>query len=130
MRFTLDLHLSRSDLESMGRLECYAARHISAVNDIMSWEKEVKAAGSTHHEGSVLCTAVKVVMDETGVGEEAAKKMLWLVTREWERVFDGIVKEKLGSGCSQAVKDYLQGLEYQLSGNELWSLTTLRYRDV
>lgn len=82
MRFTLDLHLSSSDLESMDRLECYAARHISDVNDIMSWEQEVKASESMDHEGSTLCTAVKVVMDETGVGVEAAKKMLWIVTRE------------------------------------------------
>lgn len=113
----------------MDRLECFAARHIAAVNDIMSWEKEVRASKATCHEGSVLCTAVKVVMEEMDVGIEAAKKMLWLVTREWERVFDGIVKEKLDAGCGQVVKEYIQGLEYQLSGNESWSVTTLRYKN-
>ena len=130
MRFSLDLHLSPSELHSMDRLERYCARHISAVNDIMSWEKEVKASQSGHQEGAILCTAVKVVMDESGIDVEAAKKVLWIVTREWEGVFDGIVSERLEAGCRQAVKDYMQGLEFQMSGNELWSTTTLRYHDL
>ena len=130
MRFSMDLHLSPAELRYMNRLERYCARHISAVNDITSWEKEVEASQSGHHEGSVLCSAVKVVMEETGVGVEPAKKMLWLMTREWEEVFNGIVRERLEAGCGQAVKDYMQGLEYQMSGNERWSLTTLRYHDL
>lgn len=76
----------------------------------------------------MLCSAVKVVMEETGVGVEAAKRMLWLMTREWEGVFDGMAKERLEAGCGQVVMDYMKGLEHQMSGNELWSLTTLRYR--
>ncbi|KAL8699839.1 MAG: hypothetical protein Q9201_005771 [Fulgogasparrea decipioides] len=130
MRFSLDLHLSPSELRWMDRLERYCARHISAVNDIMSWEKELKASQSIHHEGSVLCTAVKVVMDETGVDVAAAKKMLWVVTREWEGVFEDLVKERLEAGCGQAVRYYMQGLEHQMSGNELWSSTTLRYNNL
>ncbi len=69
-------------------------------------------------------------MEETGVGVEAAKKMLWLMTREWEEVFNGIVRENLESECGQVVEDYMRGLEYQMSGNELWSLTTSRYHDL
>ena len=114
----------------MNRLERYCARHISAVNDILSWEKEYKASQLGHREGSVLCSAVKVVMDETGVGVEAAKRVLWLVTREWEGVFDGIVQDRLEAGCGQAVKEYMRGLECQMSGNEMWSLSTLRYHDL
>ena len=125
----MDLHLSRSELQSMGRLQRYCARHISAVNDITSWEKEVKASQSGHHEGAVLCSAVKVVMEELGVDVEPAKRMLWLLTREWEEIFSGIVREKSEAGCGHAVKDYMKGLEYQMSGNELWSLTTRRYSD-
>jgi aristolochene synthase len=130
MLFSMDLHLSSAELRSMKYLERYSARHISAVNDITSWEKEVKASGSGHHEGSVLCSAVKVAMEEIGVGVEPAKRMLWLMAREWEEVFNGIVRERLEAGCGQAVKDYMQGLEYQMSGNERWSLTTLRYHDL
>lgn len=82
MRFSMDLHLAPAELQSMSSLERYYARHISAVNDITSWEKEVKASKSSEAEGAVLCSAVKVVIDETGVEFGAAKKMLWLMTRE------------------------------------------------
>lgn len=47
------------------------------------------------------------------------------MVREWELVHDS-----LGEGLvcpSQTVRDYLRGLQYQMSGNELWSATTPRY---
>ncbi|MCJ1344096.1 hypothetical protein MMC31_002299 [Peltigera leucophlebia] len=132
MCFTLDLHLTPEESASMEILERYCARHISIVNDIMSWEKEVKAAQSGHHEGSVLCSAVKVLADETSLEPEAAKRILWYIARELERYFDGIVMKSLAApqGCSQMVKDYMRGLEHQMSGNETWSRTTLRYNDL
>lgn len=130
MRFSMELHLDPTELRSMSRLERYCARHISAVNDIQSWEKELITSEASDAEGVVLCSAVKVVMDETGVDTDAAKRMLWLVTREWEGVFEGIVRDMLEAGCGSAVKGYMQGLEYQMSGNEAWSLTTARYHDL
>ena len=45
-------------------------------------------------------------------------------------MFDGIVHDKLEAGCGQPVKEYMQGLECQMSGNELWSSTTLRYHNL
>lgn len=98
----------------------------------MSWEKEVIAAQSGHHEGSVLCSAVKVLADETSLEPEAAKRILWYIARELERYFDGIVMERFAApqGCSQMVKDYMRGLEHQMSGNETWSRATLRYNDL
>ena len=68
-------------------------------------------------------------MDETDCSTEAAKKMLWLITREWEDVFDGIRKRKIEEGCGATAVQYMQGLENQMSGNEIWSLTTMRYSD-
>ncbi|CAL8580509.1 hypothetical protein XPA_006230 [Xanthoria parietina] len=131
MCFTMSLRPNAAELESLGRLERYCGRHISAVNDILSWEKEVRAAeASDGAEGAVLCSAVKVVMEETGVGVEAAKRVLWQVTREWEGVFEGLVGEMLRAGCGAAVRGYMQGLEYQMSGNEAWSLSTARYHDL
>lgn len=131
MCFTMDLRLDGVDLGSLGRLERYCGRHISAVNDILSWEKEVRAAeASDSAEGAALCSAVKVVMEETGVGVEAAKRVLWQVTREWEGVFEGLVEEMLQAGCGAAVRGYMQRLEYQMSGNEAWSLSTARYHDL
>ena len=89
----------------------------------MSWEKEVKSSQSGHHEGSILCSAVNVRMDETGVGVEAAK------TREGEGINHSMVRDRLEAGCYEAVRDYLQRLECLRSGNELWSLTTMQYND-
>ncbi|KAI9787986.1 MAG: hypothetical protein M1816_007290 [Peltula sp. TS41687] len=124
MRFCLDLHLSPAELESMVELEIYCARHISVVNDIMSWEKELKAAQSGHREGSVLCTAVKVMADETCLSVPAAKRVLWHMVREWEKAFRGLCAERLAApeDCGHSVRDYIRGLEHQMSGNEVWSL--------
>ena len=129
MRFSLDLHLSPEDLKSMEFMESYCGRHISVVNDILSWEKEVKKSRSGHREGSVLCSAVKVLADETGLGIDAAKRVLWCIAREWEQIFDSAVTDKLAApqGCSRAVMNYMKGLQYQMSGNEKWSMVTLRY---
>lgn len=47
----------------------------------------------------------------------------------WEHVHDSLCEAKLLSseGCSKAEQMYVKGLEYQMSGNELWSKTTKRY---
>ena len=129
MRFTMNLHLSLEELKSLEALEGYCARHISIINDIFSWEKELKASQTSSSEGAVLCSAVKVLADETSLRPEAAKRILWCITREWEQTFDTLAKEMLtaSNGCTQAVKDYIKGLEYQMSGNERWSTSTLRY---
>ena len=127
MRFAMNLHLTPTELSGMTALERNCSKQLSVVNDIFSWEKELRASKSGHREGSVLCSAVKVLADSTNLGIEATKRILLSMTREWEHVHDEMVTEKIAQGCSQAVKDYMKGLEYQMSGNEHWSLTTLRY---
>ena len=47
--------------------------------------------------------------------------------RESEDSHIEMVARKVADGCSEAAKDYMMGLEYQMSGNELWSRTTPRY---
>lgn len=51
------------------------------------------------------------------------------MVREWELVHNAMRESLLDApdGCSQTVRDYLRGLQYQMSGNELWSRTTPRY---
>ena len=127
MRFSMGLRLTPKELSGMTSLERNCSKQISVVNDIFSWEKELRASKTGHHEGSALCTAVKILADGTSLGIEASKRVLWYMTREWERVHDEIVARNIADGCSPAVKDYMKGLEYQMSGNELWSQTTLRY---
>ncbi len=36
-------------------------------------------------------------------------------------------KREVGEGLREEVMRYMDGLEYQMSGNELWSQSTLRY---
>lgn len=132
MRFSMALSISHEELATLTPLEQNCSKQISVVNDIYSWEKEVYASQTGHREGSALCSAVKVLVDETKLNTHAAKRVLWSLIREWELLHDELAAQILAnpSGCSQAVKDYIKGLEYQMSGNELWSKTTLRYSKV
>lgn len=129
MRFSMGLHLTNEELASCVPLERNCAKHISIVNDIYSWEKELNASKTGHSEGAALCTAVQVLSEESKISIDASKRVLWAMIREWEFQHEELAAERMASpeGCSQAVKDYIKGLEYQMSGNELWSKTTLRY---
>ena len=123
----MGLSMTPEELSRMAPLERNCSKHISVVNDIFSWEKELRASQTGHQEGSVLCTAVKILADRTSLGIEGSKRVLWSMTREWEHMHDEMVAKEVADGCSPAVKDYMLGLEYQMSGNELWSKTTPRY---
>jgi aristolochene synthase len=126
----MDLHLTQEELAGMTSLERNCSKQISMVNDIFSWEKELQASKTGHKEGSALCTAVKVLADETSLSIKASKRVLWSMAREWENLHDEMVAEKVAHNCTQATRDYMQGLQYQMSGNELWSRTTLRYNNL
>ncbi|KAF3002232.1 terpene cyclase [Neopestalotiopsis sp. 37M] len=129
MRFAMDLHLTDEELDAMKPIELNCAKHISIVNDIYSWEKELKQSEITQQEGSFLCSGVKVLADSVGLDPGAAKACLWTLVREWEEKHELLCSEPSlsSSQCSAAAKLYLQGLEYQMSGNEIWSRTTPRY---
>lgn len=121
------LNMTPKELAGTIALERNCSKHISVVNDIFSWEKELRASQTGHREGSVLCTAVKILAERTSLGIEGSKRVLQAMTREWEHLHDEMVAKEVAEGCSQASKDYMMGLEYQMSGNELWSRTTPRY---
>ncbi|KAL4922808.1 isoprenoid synthase domain-containing protein [Aspergillus aurantiobrunneus] len=104
MRFSMGLNLTPSELAAMKPLEKNCSKQFSVLNNVYSWGKE-----------------------STGLGVEASKRVLLVMTREWERVHDEMVGGLEAGGCSQAVRTYVRGLEYQMSGNEYWSQTTLRY---
>lgn len=126
----MDIHLIQEDRDRVHNLEANASRHITAVNDICSFEKELQSSQSGHHEGSALCSSVQVLSAETGLGFEAAKRVLWAMCREWEHRHEELTKECFSANatrCSEDLRAYTKGLEYQMSGNELWSLTTPRY---
>ena len=127
MRFSMALDMTPKELAGTIALERNCSKHISVVNDILSWEKELRASQTGHREGSVLCTSVKILAERTSLGIEGSKRVLWAMTREWEYLHDEMVGKEVTEGCSQASKDYMMGLEHQMSGNELWSRTTPRY---
>ncbi|GME30039.1 Aristolochene synthase [Neofusicoccum parvum] len=126
MRFSMAIHLTPAELDRMKLLEENCSKQISVVNDIYSWEKEVHASQTGHHEGSALCSAVKVLADETNLSIPATKRVLWSMVREWELVHDELAAGMNGESSEDA-RAYITGLEHQMSGNELWSKTTPRY---
>lgn len=132
MRFSMGLHLSDADFASVTEVEKNCGRHISIINDIYSFEKELLASKTAHQEGGVLCSAVQIFAQEAGLSFEAAKHVLYSLAREWEFVHQELVakREAAPGGCTEAVKAYINGLEYHMSGNELWSQTTKRYQEV
>lgn len=129
MRFSMGIRLTETELASMTALEQNCSKQISVVNDIYSWEKELQASKTGHKEGSALCSAVKVLAYSANLDIGASKRVLWHLVREWEHVHDELCAEMASSpkGYSEAVQAYAKGLEYQMSGNELWSRTTKRY---
>ncbi|KAF2235987.1 Aristolochene synthase in complex with 12,13 Difluorofarnesyl diphosphate, partial [Viridothelium virens] len=129
MRYTMSLELKSSDLEAVREIELNVGRHISIVNDILSFEKELKTSMAAH-EGSTLCPAVNILSSEARISYDAAKHVLWTLCREYEATHEKLARslaEENGQ-YSTALELYIRGLEYQMSGNELWSRTTKRYK--
>ncbi|KAE9574241.1 Aristolochene synthase [Colletotrichum fructicola] len=130
MRFSMGLRVSPEELASAQPIEQNVAKHLSVLNDILSWDKEFLAAQTGHPEGSALCSAVQVLADETSLTYAAAKRVLWVMCREWEYEHDYLVQRRRQDKefpPSDNLMQYIKGLEYQISGNEIWSKTTLRY---
>lgn len=126
----MELRLTLEEIDFMQPLEQNCARHLSVLNDIMSWDKEYLAHQTGHPEGSAICSAVQVLFQETSLPHSSCKRVLWAMCREWELQHDALLEQLESSqwiALSKSVKEYVKGLGYQISGNELWSRTTLRY---
>lgn len=130
MCFVMAIHPSAEELEALRPLESNCAKHLSIINDIYSWEKEVRAAKASEQEGAEICSSIQVLSEEINLDIEATKRVLWIMVREWEQVHTRLHADLLASpnGCSQVVETYIKGIEYQIAGNEEWCKTTLRYR--
>lgn len=128
MRFSMGLRIHASELAIARPLELNCSKHISVLNDIHSYEKEVLAAQTGHAEGGALCSSVPILAQEADVDPQAAKRILWAMCREWERCHVKLVaRVEEQQQVSPALRAYMKGLEYQMSGNERWSQSTLRY---
>lgn len=130
MRFAMGLKMSKEELAIARPVEKNCSKHISVLNDIYSYEKEVIAAKTGHEEGGALCSSVQILATEADIDPAAAKRCLWQMCREWERCHQLLVakvEKDTNQQASAALRAYMKGLEYQMSGNEMWSQSTLRY---
>ena len=128
----MGLYLTPLDRLSVSKVEENCGRHVSIVNDIYSFEKELRTSQTAHHEGAVLCSAVPIFAAEADLNIAAAKRVLWTMCREWELVHQELVMERKAwpGGCSETVQTYMEAHEYVMSGNELWSHSTKRYSSI
>ena len=99
------------------------------VNDIYSFDKELHMWNQAHKEGAKLLNIVNHMSIDAGISYSTAKRILWVLCREWEIDHREMVAKVMAGkrGADPTVKAYLKGLEYVLSGNEYWSGTTERY---
>ena len=128
MRFVQKLEMSEDALKFLQPIDDNCAKHISVINDIHSWEKELHKSKSSCEQGSILCSSVGIVADEYGLDIQASKRVLENLCREWERIYFEHLKSSYEMG--QDVARYCEGLGYQISGNEMWSQHTRRYHAI
>ncbi|OTA68014.1 Aristolochene synthase in complex with 12,13 Difluorofarnesyl diphosphate [Hypoxylon sp. EC38] len=128
MRFCLDIKLTQHELDIVRPANVNCGNHIAVINDIWSFEKEALTATHAHDEGGVLCNSVAILSAETALSTASSKRVLYCLCREWETKHQQFV-DGLGDGHdAETLRAYLQGLEYQMSGNEAWSKITPRYQ--
>lgn len=128
MRFVQKLEMSEDALTFLQPIDDNCAKHISVINDIHSWEKELHQSKSSCEQGSILCSRVRIVADECGLDIEASKRVLENLCREWERIHLEHLRSSYEMG--EDVARYCGGLGYQMSGNEMWSRHTRRYHAI
>ena len=133
------LHISSTSHAALASIENNYANHITVVNDIYSYAKELQASltQSKHAEGRAMCSSVTVLGREASLSVQSTMKVLWTCVREWEFEHVRLVEQRLAMNRDQAtpesrgdemdVRRYLEALQWQMSGNEEWSRTTKRY---
>ncbi|KAI9706293.1 MAG: hypothetical protein M1820_004868 [Bogoriella megaspora] len=129
MRFVMAISLTEEELQSTKQVEKCVGYQIAVVNDIYSFEKERRASQVAHKEGGWLCSSVNILSQEVGLDYEASKRILWLCCREYEAKYLSLAHELRNdpSAADSQLSLYLEGLQYHMSGNEVWSRVTTRY---
>ena len=130
VRYSSRLRIPSETLKTLeGIHESYGKLGI-IVNDVYSFDKELHLWNQDHKEGARLLNVVNHMSMDAGVSYSTAKRILWVLCREWEIDHQEMVAQavagKKGADAT-LLKKYLKGLEHVLSGNEYWSQTTERY---
>src|SRR4051812_41878974 len=103
MKFSMSLHLSPDEHNSLTDIETNCGRHISIVNDIYSFEKELLTSKIAHKEGGYLCNSVHILASQARLSITTSKQVLWLMCREWELVHNELAAKRFvdPEGCSE-----------------------------
>ncbi len=129
----MDLRLTPSTLASIHDIEISYSRLGIVVNDIHSFDKEVRAYAQNPTDTGKVLNMVAMQAQETGVSFASAKRVLWVLCREWEVLHLEMVKKREsnmdGGEEDEALMLYMKGLELVLGGNEKWSEYTQRYHE-
>jgi aristolochene synthase len=144
------LRISAKELEMVEKVEESYGKLGIVVNDIQSFDKEVQRWEAKKREGAFVVNVVKRIAEDTGLPFEAAKRVCWVLCREWEVEHHQLVKnvrkgwkngltegekkmeDKDGGGGDvgsllETLEKYMQALEWVMAGNERWSVMTGRY---
>lgn len=113
---------------SVERIEKSYANLGIVLNDIFSFDKELRAWTQNGKEGATILNLVNLFASDTGLSYAAAKRVCWTLCRELELVHMQLVQEREVHN-DQSLMAYLDGLEFVLGGNEEWSTTTARYHE-
>ncbi|KAL8675549.1 MAG: hypothetical protein Q9168_000061 [Polycauliona sp. 1 TL-2023] len=131
LQYAQALHVTAADTESISAIFTSYALLGVTVNDILSFDKELRALRlNPDAEGASILNMTQALSNDTELNYEASKRVLWVLCREWEVKHQRMVKERLAKkDVSKDLEDYLEGMEYVLGGNEWWSWRTERYQD-
>ncbi|KAF7326423.1 Aristolochene synthase in complex with 12,13 Difluorofarnesyl diphosphate [Mycena venus] len=131
------LVVPQEDMALVAPLDDIWVKHLIYCNDAWSYDKELRTAQETNPEAitktSADCSSVQafssvsIIMEKAGITASAAKRVLVFLQREMEAFHENVASEVLAKKATPEVQRYIKILEYQMSGNELWTSQTLRY---
>ncbi|KAL8689520.1 MAG: hypothetical protein Q9218_004831 [Villophora microphyllina] len=129
LRYSQSIHLTPSDLTLISPLHTLYALLGVTVNDILSFDKEVRHQRDCLSEGAFILNMTQALANDTELPHAASKRVLWILCREWEIQWGLIVQDIKAKGVSSNLMLYIEGMEYVLGGNEWWSWRTERYQE-
>ena len=125
----MDLHLSTDVLDSLQDIHASCSKLGMIINDIESFDKELRAWQTHGKEGARMLNIVEMMAKDGGVSIAAAKRICYVLARESEFEHERLVAERKAEpdGRDESLNRYLYGIECIMGGNEAWSRTTARY---
>lgn len=121
----MGIRLSNLHKQAARELEINAARSIAIVNDIYSYQKELRKSQQSPGDMASLCSSVKIISEECIVDTETAIYILRAICRDWEQKHQKLSQEIIAR--HPELSDYCIAIGYLLSGNEVWSRKAYRY---